>query len=154
MVRKITSFAAFALISSLGACASWKEISIAPRQFIEEARPKAIRVTKLDGSQSVIRLPELRNDSIMGDWKDLTGQRCGPRPTSGGPNCVPDREPTTSLAMADVSAAEVKRLNIGRTALAVIGVAVLYELFKPGPETVYECRDAGVLGTICGDFVK
>jgi len=154
MLRTKAPFAVFWLGLMMSACTSWRPLSTTPTEVIQETRPRSVRLTMIDGARSIVDEPEIRSDSIVGNWSEPPNPACDPHPIGRVSTCFAPREPETWIAVADVASVEVKRVDWVPTLLAVVGAGVLYTILKPGPDTVYECRDAGALGRVCGDFVR
>ena len=113
-IRRYRPLALLLLVLQLGACTSWRPITVSPQQLIEAEQPSSVRVTQPDGVQVVLKDPAIRNDSIVGT----------------------DREGFLRHAEADGLRLEVKRFSIGKT-IGLVGVAMVsvaayitYEFFS------------------------
>jgi len=93
------------VVLHLSACTSWQPSGyIRPTQFIEEEEPDQVRITTI-GDQIVIRNPEVRGDSIVGEGR--------------------------SVAVSDMRRLEIMRFS----ALKTIGIVFLFmtlPAFLPG----------------------
>jgi len=93
--------AALMFVLHLGACSTWRPVTVSPRQFIEEEQPDRIRVWQ------DARATELRDPRIGGDT--LTSM-------------VPNER--GKIALTDITLIEVRRFSYGRTLFLGLGVAV------------------------------
>ena len=50
----------------LAGCYSWHREAVSPIQTVSQDEPSTIRVTTRDGTRLVLKLPAVRNDSILG----------------------------------------------------------------------------------------
>jgi hypothetical protein len=97
------------LALNVGACTRWEPITIAPRQFIESAHPKTVRVWYEDGDSRVLRRPVVQNDSIV-----EVGERC----TNGRCEILSRTAPLDGITELEVP-------NIDNTPFVVVGAATL-----------------------------
>ncbi len=90
------------------ACTHWKVQSTTPEDIVVRRRPDAVRVTRGDGSRSVLRRPELVGDTLYGSDRDTWSKRGEPRP---------------AVALADVQAIALRRLDPVGSAFLALGTA-------------------------------
>ena len=90
-----------AFILLLNACYAWRPVQLTPTHPLGEN--ERVRVVRSDGSTLVLVAPRVVSDSLVSE-----------RPGSAARLAIP---------MTDVRRTDTRRLNRGRTALLVIGVA-------------------------------
>ena len=118
---------ALMLVLDLGACTTWRPVTVSPRQFIEEEQPDRIRVWQ-DERGTEFRHPRIDGDTL----------------TSMVPN-----EPG-KISLTDVTLIEVRRFSYGRTVFLVLGVGVaLFSQGNPMGEAGYiisapECQQSDI----------
>ena len=88
----------------------WKTQSVAPERVVSEARAEAVRVTKPDGTRLVLPQPEIVGDTLFGVRRDVW-----PR----------DGRPLPAVALADVRAIAVRRVDAIGTAVVALGTLAL-----------------------------
>ena len=95
-----------AAIAMVAGCASWHHVDLAADRLVQEQKPEAVRVTRLDSSRVVLRAPQVIGDSLVGNIQTPDGGK-----------------QRTSVFVDSVKSIEVHKINAGRTALVVIGTA-------------------------------
>jgi hypothetical protein len=80
------------------ACQAWHTERVTPGEVLATRQPPAVRVTRIDGSQTVLERPLLRGDTLVGIWHH-DGNRHEVR-----------------LALTDVRQIATRRFSVGRTA--------------------------------------
>ena len=98
------------LALNLNACTTWEPTPVSPQQMLRESQ---IRITRTDGTLSILPYPIVRNDSIVGTYgRD-------PRPIKIG-----------GVATGEIATVEVRRFDRRRTLAAVVtitaGLVVLW----------------------------
>ena len=88
----------------------WKTQSVAPERVVTEARAEAVRVTKPDGTRLVLHQPEIVGDTLFGVRRDVWPRDGRPRP---------------AVALADVRAIAVRRVDAIGTAVVALGTLAL-----------------------------
>ena len=78
-LRRYRFPALLVLVLHLQACASWGASPLPPRQLIDDERPRVVRITRTDGTQSVVSQPRIESDSIVG-----TSEECRTSVAVGG----------------------------------------------------------------------
>jgi hypothetical protein len=93
------------------ACTSWKTPAVSPQELVAGETPKAVRVTRSDGSQVVVIRPRVTGDN-------LTGQRPGRTDASH-----PAQE-VVVVPLSDIRSVAVRRGDTGRTVLLIVGLGL------------------------------
>ena len=93
----------------LTGCHTWRPVTIGPRQLIEREQPGSIRIVHADGTRLDLKNPSVVSDSVTAVFRVRTSSR-------------EFRQDTIRIALADVTAVEVRRLSVTRTIL--LGVAI------------------------------
>jgi hypothetical protein len=118
--RRRPGIACLLLLAYLPACTSWEVGTPTPAQFVEAEHPKAVRVTRSDGTRMEFRTPKVQGDSLVGTaGEDTTRQ--------------------VSLPLSDVRSVDVKRVSAWKTTLAVVGGAVGVMIGVAIVATIVEC---------------
>ena len=113
-MRKLERYrpvAALLLVLHLGACTTWRPVTVNPQQFIEEEQPDRIRVWQNE------RATVLRDPVMDRDTQSLLG---GVRPDG-----LFTTEPA-EIALTDITLIEARRPSNGRTITLAVGVAVVF----------------------------
>ena len=118
-MRRYRPMALLLLVLHLGACTKWQRVTpISPQVLIETEQPSAIRVTRADGTQVVVREPRIARDSI------ISAEDCKPVFTQDGRfACTID---TGRVALDEIRLLDVLRTDRPRTLLAVIVFPVVF----------------------------
>ena len=103
-LRRYRPVAVLMLVLHLGACTTWRPVTVSPRQFDEEEQPDRVRVWQDE------RATELRNPVIEGDILTTT---------------VPT-EPPVGIALTDIASMEARGFALNRTILMVLIPAGLF----------------------------
>ena len=103
-LRRYRPLALLLLVLHLAGCYSWQPVTVSPRQLIEEAAPDHIRIFKADGEGMELRNPRIESDSLTA--RIFSNLRTG----------------TVRIALADITAVEWRRLQVGKTVLALVPV--------------------------------
>jgi len=99
------------MVAQLNAgCATWSVVTPNPEEYVKAHSPDEVRVTGMDSSTIVLRVPQIRADSIVG--------------TVGGWSKKDDPLRTTGVPLKSVTAVEVRRSS-NKGVLAGIGVVML-----------------------------
>jgi hypothetical protein len=101
-LRRYRPLALFLLVLHLTGCYSWQPATVSPRQFIEEEQPGQIRIVQADGERMELRNPRIESDSLTA--RIFSRLRTG----------------TVRIALADITAVESRRLQVGKTVLAMV----------------------------------
>jgi hypothetical protein len=88
------------VVLNVSGCGTWRTAGAGPRQVIEEEAPSVVRVTRLDGTQVIVRSPAIQGDSIRG------------------------REESMAVALTDVQDVELHRTSVPRTLLLLSAVGI------------------------------
>ena len=123
-------------------CMAWKPIQLAPRPFVEQTQPRAVRVTTRDGQQVTINDPWVRDDSILS--RPIAGS-CVWSPQAGGSTgCV---QPTTPaiLPLTEVLSLERRGVDTART-VVFIGL-ITWLAVGLWPKDCYVRQDGWFRGT-------
>ena len=123
-MRRLLRIAVIVLVSApLTSCMGWSGPAATLVQFVEQERPYAIRVTRRDGEELVLREPRVDGDSVR-----VSMERCedaAPRSRRSRATCELVGE--SAIALHDVGLYEVRRLDGGRTLVSIgVTVAALY----------------------------
>ena len=105
-IRKMPVYrwiAVLMLLLHLGACTTWRPVTLSPRQFIEEEQPDRIRVWRQGERATEVRGPRIDGDILT--------------------STVPT-EPPVGIALTDVTLMEVRGFNYPLLLLAVLGAGV------------------------------
>jgi hypothetical protein len=93
-------------------CSGWHQITVSPPQYIAEARPEEVRVTRASGEQVVLQAPLVEGDSIVGQQANFLGWLDEIR-----------------VGIDDVEGLEEKRFSASKTVLGfLLGTAALLGL--------------------------
>ncbi len=103
-LRRYRPLALLLLVLHLAGCYSWQPVTVSPRQLIEEAAPDHIRIFKADGERMELRNPQVESDSLTA--RIFSNLRTG----------------TVRIALADITAVEWRRLQVGKTVWAIVPV--------------------------------
>lgn len=114
-LRRYRPIAVVLVVLHLNACSTWQPATVSPRELVERDQPSSVRVTRLDGRQSVLRDPYITNDSIVG-WVRIP---CSSLAISG--RCIGGRSLDPAL-LDEVTAIQVRRFSAGTTVLASVVV--------------------------------
>lgn len=116
----LCSASLISLMLSTGACTSWQVQRVSPREVVESRQPKALRVTRLDSSQIVLRAPHIVGNSLVDG--------------SGGVAPRGEVDSGRGVPLADVKQTAIRRVDflktfglaafIGGVTLAVGAIAV------------------------------
>jgi len=118
--RLYRQIALLLLALHLGACATWRPSGVAPRELIQQERPRLIRVFGDDRVARVVRDPRIEDDAIVVDAEC----RRSPNPR-GGYIC-----PTESVvALEDVRQIDVRRVDVGRSAFLLLTIGTFVGAF-------------------------
>ena len=109
--------ASLMLLLHLTGCYSWQPVTASPRQFVEEEQPGHIRISQGDDEELELRNPRVEGDSLAA--RISTFNRTG----------------TVRIALTDITAVESRRLQVGKTVLAIVPVL----LFLIGPVRLRAC---------------
>jgi hypothetical protein len=132
--------ALLAIALSLQACYTWRPATAPPRAVVESEQPSKIRVTSNSGRVRLMSDPVVVNDSLVSP-----DSQCQPRSCRHGSG-VPLRE-IRSLELREVS---TPRTGLTLLVAGVLVARIVQALVEPDP--VYECREGGVLGRVCGYY--
>lgn len=93
------------LVVSLGnaGCYAWHTEPLGPQAVLETLKPKQLRVTRSDSSQTVLEEPEIRADSLVGFTDDDTTE--------------------TRIPLSNVREVATPRFSAGRTFVLLGGLA-------------------------------
>lgn len=112
-LRRYRPVAVLLVALHLNACTTWQAATVSPRELVERDQPSSVRVTRLDGRQSVLRDPYITNDSIVG-WVQV------PCPSLARPgSCIAGRTVNQTL-LDEITAIQVRRISLGITALVSV----------------------------------
>src|SRR2546425_2716854 len=100
--------AAIIMTSYFAACASWRVQEAAPQKAAE------LRITLADGKRLLLRDPQVRGDSLVGFAVQGQGS--------------PSERVRVAFLAADLQRIEARKLDAGKSALALIGLGVLIGL--------------------------
>jgi hypothetical protein len=98
----------------VSACASTRIETISPRRLITEEHPTSVQVALNDSSTVFISQPVIRSDSIVGVM----------RLQSTGTVLLPLRDLRVAVALADVASVTVQTVDVAKTLLWLVPVAV------------------------------
>jgi len=106
----------------LGGCKAWRVETAPPAQVLAEQHPEVIRVTRVsDTARVIMHAPRIEGDSLRG------------LPTELSINDV-------AVAVSDVASVAIRRTSLGKTMLAVLGIAgavAVYELLMSLNQTSF-----------------
>ena len=102
-MRRLT--AAITMMSYLAACSSWQVTQAAPERAMD------LRITQADGTRMLLYDSRLIGDSVVG----FAGSHSG----------SPSERPRIALPNVELQQIESKKLNAGKTILAVIGLGAV-----------------------------
>ncbi len=108
--RRFAWWATFILAPQTSGCATWSVITPNPEQYLNTHNPDEVRVTVMDNSPIVLRVPHVRADSVVG--------------VTGGGLKKDDPHRTAGVPLERVKTMEVRQSNTGG-ALALVGIAML-----------------------------
>jgi hypothetical protein len=125
--RLIRAVALAVLTTVVGSCVGWSREQAAPAATVHAHAGSAMRLTLVDGRQVVLRDARLDGDSVRGRHETGRGYR--------------------AVAMADVTAVDIGRINATMTALAagLTAIAVISILDSgrkekaPPPDVTFSC---------------
>jgi len=109
VARRGRSWAAMLLVMTVSGagCQAWHLEGVAPESLLTTG-PRAIRVTRTDGSRAVLEEPVLRNDTMSGLVADKR-----------------EGQQQVSIPIADVQQVETPRFDVARTFGLFAGLGVL-----------------------------
>jgi hypothetical protein len=124
MTRRVSAL--FMMVLYLTGCATWRPVTLSPRQLIEEQRPGVIRVIQADGTRLDLRNPSIHSDSVTAVFRVRASSRVF-------------RQDTIRISLVDVTAVEVRRLSVTRTILLIPvgGLAVMLAACLSNPDCFY-----------------
>ncbi len=103
--------ASLMLLLHLAGCYSWQPVTASPRQFVEEEQPGHIRISQADDEELELRNPRVEGDSLAA--RISTYNRTG----------------IVRIALADITAVEWRRLQVGKTVWAIVPLYLPVVLF-------------------------
>ena len=112
------SVAILLLVLHLGACTRWEPTTLSPRALIDEEQPRAVRITRADGSRVALDHPLIRSDSIAvppGECERVFT-------TDGRAECAG----VTAVALNDIQTLDVRRSDGLRTLGAIALMPVIF----------------------------
>ena len=92
----------------LPGCASWRAVGPSPTAVMERDNPRAIRVTRADGSHVELHLPSIQGDTLMGQTRRKVKGKV--------------RDSLAAIPLSEVKTVAVRKFSPGRTVLFVGGV--------------------------------
>lgn len=131
-----------ALALAITACYTWAPTSLGPRELLDRESPSAVLITRMDGSEAVVRGPRVIGDSLY-----ATSEFCQTSVAAGGRRvCQPVRDAVA--ATDEIQSVDVRAIAPARTAGAVLlaPVALLTVLVL----LVCSGDDNGGIGSPCG----
>ena len=112
------------LVVAQPACGTWQAVGPTPQEYLAAHHPDAVRLTRLDSSQVVLRTPTVRADSLVG--------------LIGGGMRQDDPERATGVPLGEIQLVEARR---GGARNFLIGYAVV-----AGLATLVFVESGGVMG--------
>ena len=122
--RRPAVTSALLLTSALSGCAGWHSVAVTPEALLTDPAPRLVRFTFTDRPTYTLRNPTLTGDSVTGEL-------------AGSPVATPQQQ---ALPLNTISAMAVRRTNVGRTVLLVVGGVVVLGLVQCAAT---QCLDLG-----------
>ena len=122
-LRRYRPVAIVLLVLHLSACTTWRPSPIEPRQLIEEERPSAVRITKTDGTEQVVREPRIQGDSIAMTSEDCRTSVAAGASVAGGVRILCETTTLAVAALGDVRGIEIRQSDTGKTILLIVLLA-------------------------------
>ena len=113
-IRRILS--CLLLPAYLSSCTSWQVQGVSPQQVIEREQPSLIRVTRTDRSEVFLDDPQVSGDTVIGFRRDTTWDSIYE---------ATDTSAVLEIPLADISQVAIRKTDVGKGVLAVLGVAAL-----------------------------